>query len=266
MCIFLYVKNDTVPAKHVITVAMKKHIHNHTQKSNYDFSFAHCKEGFDKHIQHSIRGYDNLLQDVVAYSRYFIEADTNVVDIGCSTGKLIQLLIEENQDHCTDAQYIGVELASGFHKDLENRHRSICSQHAWAKLLFVHDDIRNYDFNNCSFVSSIFTLQFMSFRHRLEVLNRIYQGLNQGAALIFAEKTVANHARIQEMLTFNYYDYKRQHFQPYQIMTKEKNLRHMMKPNTWTEILHNLQHAGWQAENIQPFWCNHMFVGAIAVK
>ena len=53
-----------------------------------DFTFAHREEGFDEHIEHSIRGYSHLLNDVVNYSRYFVEDDTNVVDIGCSTGKL----------------------------------------------------------------------------------------------------------------------------------------------------------------------------------
>ena len=53
-----------------------------------DFTFAHRQEGFDEHIDWSIRGYSNLLDDVVSLSRYFVEEDTNVVDIGCSTGKL----------------------------------------------------------------------------------------------------------------------------------------------------------------------------------
>ena len=56
-----------------------------------DFTFAHREEGFDEHIEHSIRGYSHLLNDVVQYSRYFVEDDTNVVDIGCSTGKLTQV-------------------------------------------------------------------------------------------------------------------------------------------------------------------------------
>ena len=29
-----------------------------------DFTFAHRKEGFDEHIEHSIRGYSNLLEDI----------------------------------------------------------------------------------------------------------------------------------------------------------------------------------------------------------
>ena len=38
-----------------------------------DFTFAHREEGFDNHIDKSIRGYKELLNDVVSFSRYFVE-------------------------------------------------------------------------------------------------------------------------------------------------------------------------------------------------
>ena len=66
------------------------------------------------------------------------------------------------------------------------------------------------------------------------------------------------------MITFNYYDYKRKTFTTEDIMDKERTLRHMMKPNTWEEISDMLCEAG--VSNIQPFWRNHAFVGAIAIK
>ena len=33
-----------------------------------DFTFAHREEGFDEHIEKSIRGYSNLLEDVLTAS------------------------------------------------------------------------------------------------------------------------------------------------------------------------------------------------------
>ena len=38
----------------------------------------------------------------------------------------------------------------------------------------------------------------------------------------------------------------------------------MMKPNTWNELSNMLYAAGFV--DVQPFWRNHMFVGAMAVK
>ena len=225
-----------------------------------DFTFAHREEGFDEHIEKSIRGYSNLLEDVISLSRYFVEDDTNIVDIGCSTGKLTKAMIEYNKDHCSGGQYIGIEIAEGFFKDLENRADEL-KKH---QVDFILDDIRNYDFENCSLVTSIFTLQFMPKKDRLNVMKNVYKGLNDGGAFIFAEKTICQNALVQDMITFNYYDYKRKSFDTEDIMDKERTLRHMMKPNTWEEIELNLAKAGFS--DVQPFWRNHAFVGALAIK
>ena len=169
-------------------------------------------------------------------------------------------MIEYNEDHCTDGNYIGIEIAEGFYKDLENRTEEL-KKH---KINFILDDIRNYDFENCSLVTSIFTLQFMPKKDRLNVMKNVYNGLNDGGAFIFAEKTICQNALVQDMITFNYYDYKRKSFDTEDIMDKERTLRHMMKPNTWEEIEINLARAGFS--DVQPFWRNHAFVGALAIK
>tara|TARA_B110001454_G_C12645607_1_gene403155 strand:+ start:347 stop:1048 length:702 start_codon:yes stop_codon:yes gene_type:complete len=224
-----------------------------------DFTFAHRKEGFDEHIDKSIRGYSNLLDDIVGLSRYFVEDDTNIVDIGCSTGKLTKAIIEFNKDHC-DGKYIGIEIADGFVKDIEKRRKELTPY----DIEFIIDDIRNYKFENCSLVTSIFTLQFMSKKDRTSVVKKIYKGLNDGGAFIFAEKTICSSALVQDMITFNHYDYKRKFFDEKDIMDKERTLRHMMKPNTWKEIEKMIKSSGFK--EVQPFWRNHAFVGAIAIK
>mgnify|MGYP001502105885 FL=1 len=225
-----------------------------------DFTFAHREEGFDEHIEKSIRGYSNLLEDVISLSRYFVEDDTTVVDIGCSTGKLTKAMIDYNKDHSNNADWIGVEIADGFIDDLKKRKIELNSHN----VEFLMEDIRDYQFKNCSLVTSIFTLQFMPKKDRKEVIRNIYEGLNEGGAFIFSEKTVCENALVQDMITFNYYDYKRKTFTTDDIMDKERTLRHMMKPNTWDEITDMLVRAGFS--NIQPFWRNHAFVGAIAIK
>lgn len=229
-----------------------------------DFTFAHREEGFDEHIENSIRGYGHLLEDIVSLSRYFVENDTNVYDLGCSTGKMTQRLIEANYDHCTDANWYGIEIADGFQEDLVKREDAIHKFDPNAWVYFEHEDIRDTEIHNASLVTSIFTLQFMPKRDRKKVIENIYHGLNCGGAFIFSEKTICENATFQDMLTFNYYDYKRKSFDTEDIMNKERTLRHMMKPNTWNELTDMIYNAGFK--DVQPFWRNHMFVGAIAVK
>ena len=153
-----------------------------------DFTFAHRQEGFDEHIDWSIRGYSDLLDDVVSLSRYFVEADTNVVDIGCSTGKLTARILEHNHEACPDAHYVGVEVAEGSLVILQIGRLNLMKSYPDTSVNFIEDDIRNYEFKNCSLITSLFTLQFMPYSCREEVIDNIYDGLNEGGAFIFGEK------------------------------------------------------------------------------
>ena len=221
------------------------------------FTFATRDEGFDNHINQSIRHYSDLWNDVLSMSQYFVEDYTNVVDIGCSTGKLLKAMIAQNT-FAPQANYIGVEVESDFYDVLDEDEINIPNLH-YAKC-----DIRSFGFNNCSLVTSIFTLQFMPQRDRQQVIDCIFNGLQKGGAFIFAEKTVSESARIHEIRTFTYYDFKRESFTTDDIMDKERTLRHMMKPNTRSELIDMVSRAGF--EHVDSFWQNHAFTGFIAIK
>jgi len=221
------------------------------------FTFATDKEGFDNHIDKSVRGYSHLWGDILSLSKYFVEDYTQVVDIGCSTGKLLKGMIEQNQAHIPNAQYTGIEIEDDFYGDYN------FDEKKYQQLSYYKGDVRDYSFNNCSLITSIFTLQFMSPKDRQEVLNKVYNGLNTGGAFIFSEKTFSCNPKIQDMMTFTFYDYKRKYFSDKEILDKEVQLRHMMKLNTKTEIYDMLNKAGFEVHN---FWQNFNFIGAIALK
>ena len=228
-----------------------------------DFTFAHRQEGFDEHIENSIRGYSSLMEDVISLSRYFVEDNTNIVDIGCSTGKNTEAMMEYNKDHSPEAKFIGIEVADGFEQDLKDRKKKLNTA-GFNNVEFIMKDIRKFQITNANLVTSIFTLQFMPKKDRREVISNIYAGLNDGGAFIFAEKTICESAMVQDMITFNYYDYKRKSFDTEDIMDKERTLRNIMKPLTWGQLEHMISYAGFTT--VQPFWRNHSFVGALAIK
>ena len=220
------------------------------------FTFAQRAEGFDTHIDLSIRGYSNLIDDVLKLSEYFVEDDTNVVDVGCSTGKMLKAMIDQNS-FSKSAYYVGIELEKEFVDGWKQYGEN-------SNLQFKHQDIREYDFYNCSFVSSIFTLMFMPPHQRSMVIRNIYDGLNLGGAFVFSEKTMADSAKVQDIRTFTYYDYKRKSFTTDDIMDKEKTLRSMAKPNTRGELLNMCKSVGFS--KIESFWQNHAFIGFLAIK
>jgi len=223
------------------------------------FSFARFADGFDEHIRRSIRGYVDLLSDCVSFSEYFIEDGTTVFDIGCSTGAFLREIVRKNRARCPSTRYIGIDIEDNFSKYWSEPHSDLMS------LLVA--DARTFQIpERCSFVSSIFSLQFISPRERQSVLNNIYDALIPGGALIVAEKTLSKLSKFNDMLTSIYYEFKRRSFTEAEILAKERSLRSVMKLWTEEQILNALINAGFEDTHMQCFWRNHNFAAFIALK
>ncbi len=63
----------------------------------HDFSFRAHAGAFDQHINDSIPGLDTLRAATVTLSRDFVQMGTRVVDIGCSTGVVLQSVRDANE-------------------------------------------------------------------------------------------------------------------------------------------------------------------------
>ncbi len=224
---------------------------------SHEFSFATVKN-FDEHISMSIRGYGDLIDDVIKFSSYFVEDGTTVLDIGCSTGRLLKRMIEINT-FAPNAYYRGVEIEEKFFDNYQEDMAKL------RNLEFHKCDICDYDkFENLSYATSVFTLQFIPQKNRTQVIQNVYNGLNQGGAFVICEKTYSKNSKLQDMLSMMYYDFKKQHFTEEEILSKEVSLRHMLKPVTKYGIIKELKNAGFKT--IEVFWQQFNFVGVIGLK
>lgn len=227
--------------------------------SETDFSFAkHAKE-FDNHINTSIRGYSDLRNDARSFSQYFIQKNSTVIDIGCSTGEFLRSVRDFNQTRFSSVKYTGLDIESEF-KDQWVKHKT-------RNLTFKKTDVTTYDkYKNMSVVFSLFTLQFLAEKDRLPLIQRLYDGLNDGGAIIMSEKVQAKNAKFQDMLSFIYYDFKKLKFSEKEILDKERSIRDQMK--LWSEykLIEMLKSVGFTSNNIQIFWRNHLFIGIVAFK
>lgn len=223
------------------------------------FSFARFSDHFDAHIRQSIRGYTDLLSDCISLSEYFIENDTIIFDIGCSTGSFLFELWNRNCERCPRASYIGIDIEPGFCSHWERK--------GVDNLSLKIADVRSFQTpQHCSFVTSIFSLQFISEGERHKIIDNIYRALIPGGALIIAEKTYSNLSKLNDMMTSLHYDFKRQSFTEEEIMAKARSLRSTMKLWSEPQILRSLATAGFQPVHVQPFWRNHHFAAFIALK
>jgi len=228
-------------------------------RSKLNFSFAEFAEGFDDHIRKSIRGYDDLLEDCVSISEYFIENETSAFDIGCSTGRFLLRMWEKSRERAPRARYVGIDIEPNFMAFWKKWEIDNVELHV--------ADVQSFPIpQHCSFVTSVFSLQFIAERDRQKIVNRIFQALVPGGAVIVAEKTLSKCSKLHDMLTFVHYDYKRQSFTEEEILEKERSLRAILKPWSEEQIVQSLVAAGFCETKVQPFWRNHSFAAFIALR
>lgn len=211
--------------------------------TRFDFNTV---DDFDKHIELSIPNYNFLIENVKYMTECLVDGGTNMLDIGCSTGKMLFDIKKE-----TSCSYIGYDISNLLPKYND-------SNLSFRDTNVITDDI----INNCSVITSIFTLQFLPRNKRQCVIDKIYNSLNKGGAFIMCEKTYSNNSLIGDITNSIYYKYKLKSFTADEILEKQQKLAVTMKLNTTDEIFKELS----MFSHVEVFWKSYGFVGFIAIK
>ena len=207
-------------------------------------------DNFDEHINQSIPNYGILFDSIVRLSKYFVIDKYKVYDLGCSTATL---LIELSKLY-PNIEKVGIDKS-------ENLLPSECPTDV---SLVLHDLNDGIELEPSCLVFSIFTLQFLNRDIRQQIINEVYDSLCVGGALIITEKTYTDNAITQDMFTFAYYDFKKSKFTEKEILSKEKDLRNILRPNTSESNISLLKQAGFS--KIERFYKYFMFEGYICIK
>lgn len=221
------------------------------------FSFDTIKD-FDEHIENSIEGYNVLERLIIPLASNFITPQSMIVDYGCSSGRMLNNLAIRNPE----AYFYGADITD--HNFLKTP-----ELHSAVKLLKTDiTDGRFYSLfcGRPTFGLMIFTLQFLPRKKRLKVLTRAYEELEDGGALIIAEKVYCNSSKMQDYFQFAHYDRKRLAFTEKEILSKQKDLRQIMKPLTHRELISLFTDAGFEYLNIEPMWASYNFRAFCLIK
>jgi tRNA (cmo5U34)-methyltransferase len=204
-------------------------------------------EDFDTHIALSIPNYDFLAEHVLYLIEALTEGDSAVVDLGCSTGKMLKTI-----DRREDCQYFGYDISSLLPKGNDK-----------INLFFEQRDIVKDAFKQgCSVISAVFTLQFLPRHQRQLVIDKAYKALNAGGYFIVVEKTHSATPLIENLTNAIYYRYKQKNFSSEAILEKQQSLASVMKLHTSEEIMQEL--SAFTA--VEIFWKSYGFTGYIARK
>lgn len=226
---------------------------------NAAWSFGgNVPETFVDHIKQSVPLYELGHSLICQVSDFFIHRNSNVYEIGTSTGELIRKLAQHSRGK-TGAQFTGFDVEP----EMIAQARKHCADTPSVKI--VHEDIRLADLDKADFIVSYYTMQFVPPAHRQEIFDKIYERLNWGAAFVMFEKVRAPDARFQDMVMQLYNEFKLQNgFSSEEIVEKSRSLKGVLEPFS-TQGNHDLlARAGFKdVTTIQKYLC---FEGFLAIK
>ena len=215
-------------------------------------------KAFDAHVEKSVPFYTELQRMVVELSEYFVRDHSVVYDLGCSTGTTLELLSNSHAGK-KDVQFFGFDLSKFMVKEARKKVSR-------SNVRFFQKNITRVDFSPpADFVTSLFTMQFLTMAERRSLLNRINQGLIEGGGLLITEKVAAEHSCFEEIWTELYWDFKRrQGFTPEQVIEKANSIRGVLKPLSTDENIELLKQTGYSRIEVFFKWYN--WAGFLAVK
>lgn len=227
----------------------------------HDFKFDEkVADVFDDMVGRSVPFYDEIQKMTCALTKDFSQKDTNIYDLGCSTGTTFDLLhpaIDES------IAFIGIDNSKPM---LEQARKKLSHIEKSRKLVFEHADIENgYVLENASVVLMVLTLQFVRPLHREKIAKKIYDGMNKNSALIIVEKLLSADSTLNRLFIEHYYDYKRlQGYSETEIVQKREALENVLIPYRMEENVALFKDVGFK--HVEDFFRWYNFSGIIAVK
>lgn len=214
--------------------------------NSFDFAKVH---DFDGHIRRSIPTVEDMYRLCHAVTEAFAQEGTSVVDLGCSTGKF---LIDTPKRR--DVSYYGID-------------RCVWQREETPQTGFINRDIvaaaRDGMLGQASVILSLFTLQFLPYNARVEVIERAAEGLEHGGAMIVAEKVHLPDAGLAEVIERDLIDWKRQNFDDKAILDKSAQLRGSMRRVSQYDLMNVMRH---NFATVSTIWAHGQFICMVGVK
>lgn len=222
------------------------------------WSFDGISGSFSDHVRRSVPLYDEGHDLTCRMSDYFVGNDSVVYDIGTSTGVLARKLADWNRGK-RNLRVIGIDPIASMIESAQEAHGSR------EDLRFACADALTFEFERTSLFVAYYAVQFVHPNVRQQLVDRLFERLHWGGALIMFEKVRAPDARFQDLSSQIYTDFKLQNgYDEREIVGKTRSLKGVLEPFSTQGNLDMLARAGFKdVMSVQKWVC---FEGFLAIK
>ena len=212
---------------------------------------------FDDMLSRSVPFYDEVRKLVISLILAEQEEGKKVLDLGSSTAKF---LLDLHNKMEVKMQLKGLDNSQAMLDRAEQK-----CQAFGADITLELVDMLEYDYKEEDIIIANYTLQFIRPMQRVELMKKIYDGLNEEGMFIFSEKVVFEDKRLDKQMIDIYYAYKKeQGYSEYEIAQKREALENVLIPFTIEENINMCKKAGFKQISTLFQWAN--FVTFVAKK
>lgn len=214
---------------------------------------------FPDMIQRSVPGYESVVAMTGVLAARCMQSGSNCYDLGCSLGASTLSISSQLPEDCS---IIAVDNSEA----MINEFSSILDGQQEQKMIdVVLADVRDIEIQNASMVVLNFTLQFVPIENRLELIQKIYQGMRPDGVLLVSEKIQIDDKDLNQLFIDAHHEFKkRQGYSDLEVAQKRSAIEHVLIPETIEQHFSRFSEAGFSKSNLW-FQCLN-FCSMIAVK
>jgi tRNA (cmo5U34)-methyltransferase len=204
---------------------------------------------FDDMLSRSVPFYNEVRQLIISLILAEQREGKKVLDLGSSTAKL---LLELHSKMGVNMSLKGIDNSQA----MLDRAMQKC-QAFGADIALELADMLTYPYADEDIVIANYTLQFIRPMQRIELIKRLYDGLNEEGVFIFSEKIIFDDKRLDKQVVDIYYEYKKeQGYSEYEISQKREALENVLIPFTIKENIQMCKEAGFSEISTIFQWAN----------
>ncbi len=227
---------------------MQDKVFNKPIEKKFEFDEA-VASVFDDMLSRSVPFYDEVRKLIISLILAEQEEGKKVLDLGSSTAKFL-LDLHSKMDH--KMQLKGLDNSQAMLDRAEQK-----CQAFGANIELELADMLTYNYQKEDIIVANYTLQFIRPMQRVELVKKLYKGLNEDGMFIFSEKVVFEDKKLDKELIDIYYDYKKeQGYSEYEIAQKREALENVLIPFTIKENIQMCRDAGFKRVETVFQWAN----------
>lgn len=229
------------------------------QVSDFEFN-ASVVNVFDDMVVRSVPFYLEIQRMVAELASDFVQKNTRVYDLGCSTGATLMSL---HQKVDKSIEFVGVDESAEM---LKSCAANLKKQIPERKVQLVDADLnQGIAMEKASVAILCLTLQFVRPLKRQKLIADIYRQLPENGALIIVEKVLGEDSLFNRLFIKHYYEFKkRNNYTDTEIAKKREALENVLIPYRLKENEELLRDCGFK--HIDTFFKWYNFSGFIAIK